>query len=145
MHYLEVLSLKISNADIDAICHIASPFHFKPKDNEKDLLLPAINGTVNLLSSALNTPVKRIVITSTMATISHIGKGAWPGKVYNRIPSKVINDRKTITILPRGKNASAIQTHISCIRRVKHLPNARRGNLWNNINPNGMSLRFILH
>ena len=88
MHYLEVLSLKISNADIDAICHIASPFHFKPKDNEKDLLLPAINGTVNLLSSALNTPVKRIVITSTMATISHIGKGAWPGKVYNVSPRK---------------------------------------------------------
>jgi hypothetical protein len=36
------------------------------------------------MESALKAPsVKRVVITSTMATISHIGKGLWPGKVYN--------------------------------------------------------------
>jgi nucleoside-diphosphate-sugar epimerase len=68
---------------IDAICHVASPFHFKPKDNEKDLLLPAIQGTIGLLESALKFPsIKRIVVTSTMATISNIGRGVWPGKVY---------------------------------------------------------------
>jgi hypothetical protein len=70
--------------DVDGICHVASPFHFKPQDNERDLLLPAIKGTTSILNSALKAPsVKRIVITSTMATISHIGKGVWPGKVYN--------------------------------------------------------------
>ena len=77
-----------ADIDIDGICHVASPFHFKPKDNERDLLLPAIKGTTNLLYSALHVPtIKRIVITSTMATISHIGKGVWPGKVYNVRPS----------------------------------------------------------
>jgi len=70
--------------DVDGICHVASPFHFKPQDNERDLLLPAIKGTTSILNSALKAPsVKRVVITSTMATISHIGKGVWPGKVYN--------------------------------------------------------------
>jgi nucleoside-diphosphate-sugar epimerase len=73
--------------DVDGICHVASPFHFQPKDNERDLLLPAIKGTTGILNSALKAPsVKRIVITSTMATISHIGKGVWPGKVYNVQP-----------------------------------------------------------
>ena len=73
--------------DVDAICHVASPFHFTPKDNVKDLLLPPIRGTLGVLESALKAPsVKRIVITSTMATISHIGKGVWPGHVYNVSP-----------------------------------------------------------
>jgi len=70
--------------DVDAICHVASPFHFTPEDNVRDLLLPPIRGTLGVLKSALQAPtVKRIVITSTMATMSHIGKGVWPGHVYN--------------------------------------------------------------
>jgi nucleoside-diphosphate-sugar epimerase len=70
--------------DVQGVCHVASPFHFKPEDNERDLLWPAIKGTTSIMESALKAPsVKRIVITSTMATISHIGKGVWPGKVYN--------------------------------------------------------------
>jgi nucleoside-diphosphate-sugar epimerase len=70
--------------DVQGLCHVASPFHFKPEDNERDLLWPAIKGTTSIMESALKAPsVKRIVITSTMATISHIGKGVWPGKVYN--------------------------------------------------------------
>ena len=78
--------------DIHGICHVASPFHFRPQDNERDLLRPAINGTINLLNSALKAKfLKRIVITSTMATISHIGKGVWPGKVYNVRPLYHIN------------------------------------------------------
>jgi len=80
---------RLNNPDVgvDAICHVASPFHFKPKDNEKDLLLPAIQGTLNILKSALKvSSIKRIVITSTMATISNIGRGAWPGKVYTVSP-----------------------------------------------------------
>lgn len=77
------LSYQLVIVDVQGICHIASPFHFKPQDNERDLLLPAIKGT-SVLKSALKAPtLKRVVITSTMATISHIGKGVWPGKVYN--------------------------------------------------------------
>jgi nucleoside-diphosphate-sugar epimerase len=78
---------ELTTIDVDGICHVASPFHFQPKDNVRDLLLPAIEGTTGILKSALNAPsVKRIVVTSTMATISHIGKGVWPGKVYNVQP-----------------------------------------------------------
>lgn len=127
--------------DIDGICHVASPFHFKPKDNEKDLLLPAINGTINLLSSALNAPyLKRIIITSSMATISHIGKGVWPGKVYNVLSSSDFPDhRKMITTRPLGRNALEIQMLISCIRQGKRLRSGRHGNLSRHINPSGTS------
>ena len=65
---------------------VASPVNFDPKDNANDLLLPALNGTVNVLSSAVKLPtVKRVVITATMATMSHIGSGPIPGKIYDVI------------------------------------------------------------
>jgi nucleoside-diphosphate-sugar epimerase len=93
--------------DVQGICHIASPFHFKPHDNERDLLLPAIQGTTSILTSALKAPaLKRVVITSTMATVSHIGKGVWPGKVYNvSLVLAPLTVRKTITTQPLGMNA----------------------------------------
>jgi hypothetical protein len=125
--------------DVDGICHVASPFHFHPKDNEKDLLLPAIKGVTSILNSALKAPsVKRVVITLTMATMSHIGKGVWPGKVYNVISrGPELSYRKRITILQHGKNASEIQTLILCIPRARRSRNVRLGNLSKPIRLNG--------
>jgi len=139
-------SLTFLIVDVDGICHVASPFHFKPQDNERDLLLPAIKGTTSLLNSALKAPsVKRIVITSTMATISHIGKGVWPGKVYNVFNSfaRLISIRKRIIIQRHGRNVSAILTLISCTLPAKHSPNERPGNSSRLITPNGTLLPFI--
>jgi nucleoside-diphosphate-sugar epimerase len=48
-----------------------------------DLLRPARDGTLNVLEAAANTPsIRRVIITSTMAAISHIGSGPIPGKIY---------------------------------------------------------------
>ncbi|TVY93217.1 putative uncharacterized oxidoreductase [Lachnellula willkommii] len=68
---------------VGAVIHVASPFCLTPKDNEKDLLRPAREGTLNILkASACTSSVRKVIITSTMAAISHIGSGPIPGKVY---------------------------------------------------------------
>ena len=48
---------------VDAIEHTASPFHFKVEDPHKDLINPAVNGTLSVLKSALKNgdKVQRIV------------------------------------------------------------------------------------
>lgn len=48
----------------------ASPFHFNAPDPYKDLINPAVEGTLNALKSAKKEPsVKRVVITASFACI----------------------------------------------------------------------------
>ncbi|CZR55553.1 related to flavonol reductase/cinnamoyl-CoA reductase [Phialocephala subalpina] len=71
---------------VTGVIHVASPFFVNPKNNEKDLLRPAIDGTLNILNAAARTSsVRRVVITATMATMSHIGSGPIPGKIYTEL------------------------------------------------------------
>ena len=53
-------------------------------DNENDLLIPAIKGTTNILEAVKkNAPkVKRVVITSSFASIVNLHEGLRPGYVY---------------------------------------------------------------
>ncbi|KAM0756030.1 NAD-P-binding protein [Meredithblackwellia eburnea MCA 4105] len=52
---------------VSVIAHTASPARFDPKDNEKDILIPAISGTVGILKSAAQVSgVKAVVITSSI-------------------------------------------------------------------------------
>lgn len=73
-----------SDPPFDAVLHTASPFHFNAKDVKKDLLDPAVVGTTDILKqikkSAPN--VKRVVITSSFASIINPSKGAWPEHTY---------------------------------------------------------------
>jgi dihydroflavonol-4-reductase len=58
-------------AGVDYVQHIASPFpKVMPKD-ENDLILPACNGNINILSAAAAHMVKRVVVTSSGAAISY--------------------------------------------------------------------------
>ena len=51
--------------DVTHIAHVASPLVIGVQNTEKDLLLPAIHGTTNILTAALRIPtIKSIVITS---------------------------------------------------------------------------------
>ncbi|KAF2973232.1 hypothetical protein GQX73_g389 [Xylaria multiplex] len=61
----------ISEPPFEAVVHCASPYHFKSEDNQKELLDPAVNGTVGLLQAIYkNAPtVKRVVVTSSSAAI----------------------------------------------------------------------------
>ncbi|KAG7192130.1 methylglyoxal reductase (NADPH-dependent) gre2 [Scheffersomyces spartinae] len=58
--------------EVTVFLHTASPFHFKTTDPEKDLLLPAINGTKNALSSIkkYGPQITNVVVTSSYAAIS---------------------------------------------------------------------------
>jgi nucleoside-diphosphate-sugar epimerase len=70
--------------DVDGIVHMASPFTDKITDNEKDLMVPAINGTKEILQSTFffAPKVKRVVLTSSFASIADFSKGLRPGHVY---------------------------------------------------------------
>lgn len=54
-------------------------------DNKRDLLKPAVNGTLNILDSvSKHAPqVKRIIFTSSFVAMIDITKGRWPGHVYS--------------------------------------------------------------
>ncbi|KIN07192.1 hypothetical protein OIDMADRAFT_99439 [Oidiodendron maius Zn] len=69
---------------IDGIIHTASPFILDAKDYEKELFTPAVNGTLFILQAAkAHAPgVRRIVITSSFASVLDVTKGLRPGYVY---------------------------------------------------------------
>ncbi|OJJ80277.1 uncharacterized protein ASPGLDRAFT_77179 [Aspergillus glaucus CBS 516.65] len=54
-------------------------------DNKRDLLKPAVNGTLNILDfvSKHVPQVKRIIFTSSFVAMIDIAKGRWPGHVYS--------------------------------------------------------------
>ncbi|KAG2183642.1 hypothetical protein INT43_006650 [Umbelopsis isabellina] len=59
--------------DVDAIAHVASPVTFSPKHPIKDVVNPAINGTISLLQSAhkYGKKVKHVVVTSSVVSVVH--------------------------------------------------------------------------
>jgi nucleoside-diphosphate-sugar epimerase len=73
-----------SDPPFEVVLHTASPFHFRVTDTKKDLLDPAINGTIGVLKAIKKyaPSVKHVVITSSFASIIDSSKGLWPGHVY---------------------------------------------------------------
>lgn len=69
---------------VDGVVHTASPFVLSGVQQEKGLLIPAIEGTKSiLLSISAHAPqVKRVVVTSSFAAILNIHKGHWPEHTY---------------------------------------------------------------
>ncbi|KAF2091590.1 putative cinnamoyl-CoA reductase [Saccharata proteae CBS 121410] len=69
---------------VDGVVHTASPFQMSVEDNVRDLLDPAVKGTTEILKAiqAHNPDVKRVVITSSFASIIDLDKGFRPGHVY---------------------------------------------------------------
>lgn len=75
-----------SDPPFDAVIHTASPFHFNIQNSvQEDLLDPAIIGTTDILKqikqSAPN--VKRVIITSSFASIVDGNKGSAPDHTYD--------------------------------------------------------------
>ncbi|KAJ9628219.1 hypothetical protein H2204_009479 [Knufia peltigerae] len=90
---------------IDGIVHLASPLSFKPRDNEKDVVLPAIQGVKSVLHAATGEPsVKRIVITSSFAAVIDIDRKestrfTYTGKDWNPQSYEESIDPKTSPVL----------------------------------------------
>ncbi len=54
----------------DAIIHLASPFTLRFKDPVKELIVPALQGTKNVLAAATASPtVKKVVLTSSVVSV----------------------------------------------------------------------------
>lgn len=70
IHHLQEGAFDEAVKGVDAIAHTASPFHTRAKD-PAELIVPAVQGTVGVLTSALKhgTSVNRIVVTSSCASI----------------------------------------------------------------------------
>lgn len=68
---------------IDAICHVASPFFTSTNDPIKDLVEPAVNGTCNVVRSALESQtIKKMIILSSFASVVDLTRAANPGYTY---------------------------------------------------------------
>lgn len=60
-----------AHADVDAILHMASPYAIAVKDPQRDLVSPAVAGTLAALRAARANPrVRRVVLTSSVAAIT---------------------------------------------------------------------------
>lgn len=66
----------VSDSPFEAVIHTASPFHYNFQDVQKDMLDPAINGTVGILKAVKSKApsVKRVIITSSFAAITNPGR-----------------------------------------------------------------------
>ncbi|GAA5822081.1 hypothetical protein JCM5353_006225 [Sporobolomyces roseus] len=60
---------------VSILAHTASPFHYDIKDVEKDMLIPALQGTRSALRAAQKeSSVKRVVVTSSFAAVLDFNK-----------------------------------------------------------------------
>lgn len=69
------------------IAHVASPYQLSVEDVERDLLQPAVEGTLNILRYAKKEPtVKKVAITSSFASVVDFPNGGpnRPGFVYTK-------------------------------------------------------------
>ncbi|GAA5845244.1 hypothetical protein JCM11251_003855 [Rhodosporidiobolus azoricus] len=69
---------------VSLVAHTASPFHYDVKDNEKDMLIPALEGTRQILRAAQKeASVKRVVVTSSFAAVLDMKNGLGPDTTYD--------------------------------------------------------------
>lgn len=67
----------------DFICHVASPYFTSSSDPIKELVEPAVNGTRNVVSSALKSKtLKRMTIMSSFASVVDLSKNPRGGYTY---------------------------------------------------------------
>ena len=58
-------------SDCDYLFHIASPCFIEEPKNEKELITPALEGTLRALRAANKSKVKKVVLTSSMGAIAY--------------------------------------------------------------------------
>eukprot|EP00250_Pteridium_aquilinum_P013733 c2153_g1_i1 orf=3-578(-) len=77
---LDYESLAIAIGNSEGVFHIASPcFLQPPQDPQKELVDPAVQGTLNVLKASHAAGVRRVVVTSSIAAVfpnPHLSPGA---------------------------------------------------------------------
>ncbi|KAJ3015345.1 methylglyoxal reductase (NADPH-dependent) gre2 [Thoreauomyces humboldtii] len=92
---------------VDAIAHVASPVTFTAADPYKDVIDPAVQGTLSVLKAAKLSPsVKRIVITSSVVAMFQ----QVAGHTYTEADW---NDWASPMVKAQGKEASGLITYLA--------------------------------
>ncbi|KAK1755620.1 hypothetical protein QBC47DRAFT_191939 [Echria macrotheca] len=88
---------------ITGVIHVASPFVLNVEDNKRDLLDPAIGGSLAIVkaASAYGKDVRRIVVTSSFAAILDVMQGTRVGYTYTEADWNPM-DYETATGAPGG-------------------------------------------
>ena len=97
-----------SDPPFELVIHTSSPFHFNTADFKKDLLDPAIIGTTGILKAIKKSAptVKRVVITSSFASIIDPSKGTRPGYTYSEADWDPITEEQALENASAGYRAS---------------------------------------
>jgi len=98
----------VSDPPFEAVIHTASPFHFNVTDVQKELLDPAFIGTTGILKSIKKSApsVKRVVITSSFASIVNPSAGNAVGKTYSEADWNPITHKEALENPAAGYRAS---------------------------------------
>ncbi len=98
----------VSDPPFETVIHTASPFHFNVTDVQKDLLDPAVIGTTGVLKSIKKSApsVKRVVITSSFASIVNGNKGSWPDHTYTEADWNPVTEKEASKDAATGYRAS---------------------------------------
>lgn len=86
VHEADILDLAAVEKAVDGcegVFHVASPCTLEdPKEPEKKLVLPAVQGTMNVLEAAKRFGVRRVVLTSSISAL--VPNPGWDaGKVFD--------------------------------------------------------------
>lgn len=100
----------LSSYQFDAVLHTSSPFHYNITDIDKELLQPAIQGTTGILDSVhrVAPSVKRVVLTSSFASVVDRSQGDRPGKVYTEADWNPTNREEGLKDVGSGYYASKL-------------------------------------
>ncbi|KAL7951754.1 hypothetical protein V8C42DRAFT_305114 [Trichoderma barbatum] len=79
LSYLDVLG-PLSPA---AVLHLAAPFHYNATNFEREMMIPAVQGSTAILEAAAQIKsIRRIIQTNSFASIYDASAGPSPGKIY---------------------------------------------------------------
>lgn len=88
---------------IDFVQHVASPFPRELPKDEKDLIIPAREGTLNILRAASANGIKRVVITSSIASLSYGRERNKRSDTYDELDWTNLGNKKDSTPYFRSK------------------------------------------
>jgi len=88
---------------IDYVMHVASPFPSVLPKKEEELIIPAKQGTLNVLTAASNAGVKKVVLTSSSAAIIYGKEKSNRSGLYSENDWTDLTNRKDTTPYIRSK------------------------------------------
>lgn len=119
--------------NIDFVQHIASPFPRVLPKNESELIEPAKNGVLNILKASSANGVKRVVITSSLASVVYGKSKSETSNTFNENSWTDETNKKDTTPYIRSKTIAEktawefIKNNTSGLQLVTVLPGAILG------------------